>query len=59
VKCTIKVVITIENSQTETREIACLEREDLTPTTLGLTLAEGKAILEAPQELVVERQMST
>jgi hypothetical protein len=59
VKCTIQVVITTEHSQTETREIACLEREDLTPTTLGLTLAEGKAILKALQEVVVERQMST
>ena len=38
-KCTIQVVITTENGPTDTREIACLEREDLTPTTLGLTLA--------------------
>jgi hypothetical protein len=48
-KCTIQVVITTEDGQTETREIACLEREDLTPTTLGLTLADGKAILKALQ----------
>jgi hypothetical protein len=58
VKCTIQVVITTENGQTETREIACLEREDLTPTTLGLTLADGKAIIKALQEVVVERQMT-
>jgi hypothetical protein len=55
VKCTIQVVITTENSQTETREIACLGREDLTPTTLGLTLADGEAIRKALQEVVVER----
>jgi hypothetical protein len=59
VKCTIQVVITTEDGQTETREIACLEREDLTPTTLGLTLADGKAIFKALQAVVVERQMAT
>jgi hypothetical protein len=53
------VVITTEDGQTETREIACLEREDLIPTTLGLTLADGKAILKALQAVVVERQMAT
>ena len=58
-KCTIQVVITTEDGQTETREIACLEREDLTPTTLGLTLADGKAIFKALQAVVVERQMAT
>jgi len=38
-----------DEGQTETRDIACVERADLTPTTLGLTLAEGKAILKAYQ----------
>jgi hypothetical protein len=57
-KCTIQVVITTENGQTETREIACLEREELTPTTLGLTLAEGKAILKGLQEVVVQQQLT-
>ena len=58
-KCTIQVVITTEDGRTETREMACLEREDLTPTTLGLTLADGKAIFKALQAVVVERQMAT
>jgi hypothetical protein len=57
-KCTIQMVITTENGQTDTREIACLEREDLTPTTLGLTLAEGKAILKGLQEVVVQQQLT-
>lgn len=57
-KCTIQVVITTDEGQTETRELACLERIDLTPTTLGLTLAEGKALLKALQEVVVEQQMT-
>jgi hypothetical protein len=58
-KCTIQVVITTENGQTETREITRLEREDLTPTTLGLTLAEGKALLKALQAVMIEQQMTT
>jgi hypothetical protein len=56
-KYTVHVVITTDEGQTETREIACVEREDLTPTTLGLTLAEGKAMLKAFQEIVVTQQM--
>jgi hypothetical protein len=43
-KYTIHVAITTDDGQTETRDLACVERQDLTPTTLGLTLAEGKAI---------------
>jgi hypothetical protein len=57
-KYTVHVVITTDDGQTETREIACLEREDLTLTTLGLTLAEGKALLKALQAMVVEQQMT-
>ena len=57
-KYTIQVVITTDDGHSETRDIACLEREHLTPTTLGLTLAEGQAILKTLQEVVVERQMS-
>jgi hypothetical protein len=57
-KYAIQVVITTDEGQTETRDIACVEREDLTPTTLGLTLAEGKTILKALQEVVVEQQMT-
>jgi hypothetical protein len=56
-KYAIQVVITTDEGQTETQDIACVEREDLTPTTLGLTLAEGKAILKALQEIVVAHQM--
>jgi hypothetical protein len=57
-KCTIQVAITTENGQTESREIAVLEREDLTPSMLGLTLADGKTILKALQGVVVEQQMT-
>jgi hypothetical protein len=53
-----QVVITTDEGQTETQDIACVEREDLTPTTLGLTLAEGKAILKGLQEVVVQQQLT-
>ena len=40
-------------------EIACLERTDLKPETLGLTLAEGKRILKDLQQIVVESQVAS
>ena len=45
-----------DNGQQETCEITCLERKDLKPATLGLTLAEGKEILKDIQEIVIQRQ---
>ena len=55
----IQVVTVSENGCQETLEIACVERTDLKPETLGLTLAEGKMILNDLQQIVVERQMSS
>lgn len=57
-KYTIQVVITTDDGQTEPRELAHLEREDLTPTSLGLSRAEGKVILKVLQEVIIERQMT-
>ena len=54
----IQVVTIGEDGCQETLEIACLERTDLKPETLGLTLAEGKMILNDLQQIVVERQVS-
>jgi hypothetical protein len=51
------VVTITDDGQETTREIACVERQDLTPETFGLSLAEGKAVLQALQEVVVEWQM--
>jgi hypothetical protein len=56
-KVKIQVVTIADDGQETTREIACVERQDLTPETLGLSLAEGKAVLQALQEVVVEWQM--
>lgn len=55
----IQVVTITEDGQQEIREIASVERTDLQPETLGLTLSEGKAILKDLQEIVVERQVTT
>src|SRR6266705_1161751 len=53
-------VVTITDDGRETiKDIACVERHDLTPETFGLSLAEGKAVLQALQEVVVEWQMHT
>jgi len=53
----IQVVITTDAGQTETPDIVCREREDLTPTTLGLTLADGQALRKALHEVVVPQHM--
>lgn len=55
----IKVqVVTINDDGQETVcEVASLERDELTPTTLGLSLAEGKGILKEVQEVVAEWQI--
>jgi hypothetical protein len=55
--CKIQVVTLGEDGREEVREIACLERTDLKPETLGLTLAEGKVILKGLQAIVVEGQL--
>ena len=56
--CKIQAVTLTEDGREETREIARLERTDLKPETLGLTLAEGKVILKGVQAIVVEGQLS-
>jgi hypothetical protein len=57
--CKIQVVTLGEDGREETFEIACLERTDLKPETLGLTLAEGKRILKDLQQIVVESQVAS
>ena len=56
-KVKVQVVTITDDGQEVTREVACLERDELTPVTLGLSLAEGKTVLQALQEVVVEWQM--
>jgi hypothetical protein len=55
----VKVQIIIEQEGQEApvvEEIACLCRGDLRPETLGLTLAEGKALLARLQQTLVTQQ---
>lgn len=56
-KVRVQVVTMTDNGQEITQDVACIERQDFTPVTLGLSLAEGKAVLQALQEVVVEWQL--
>ena len=53
--CKIQVVTVGEDGRQETLEITSIQRTDVKPETLGLTLAEGKMILKDLQQIVVER----
>src|SRR5437868_8464671 len=55
----VHVVTITDDGQETTKAIACVERQDLTPETCGLSLAEGKAVLQALQAVVVEWQLHT
>ena len=55
----VQVVIITDDGQEITKEIACVERQELTPVPRGRALAEGKAVLQARQDVVVEWQMHT
>lgn len=57
-KLKVQVVTIGEDGQETLHDVACLKREALTPETLGLSLAEGKAVLKSIQEVVVEWQMA-
>lgn len=52
----IRVIAIADNGQEQVHEIPCLQRTELKPETLGLTLAEGKSILREIQRVVVEQQ---
>ena len=54
----LQVVVITEDGQ-ETCDISSIERKDLKPETLGLTLAEGKAILKNVQRIMIQRQASS
>ncbi len=58
-KVTVQVVTIDDNGQESIRELACIEREELTAESLGLSVAESKVLLQSLQEVVVEWQMKT
>jgi hypothetical protein len=55
----IQVIVLTEDVEKEVREITSLTRGELTPETLGLSLAEGKAILKDIQQIVVAQQVGS
>jgi hypothetical protein len=56
-KWTVQVVTQTEHGEESVRTVACVERQDLTPASLSLAIADSKAILQGLQEVVVEWQM--
>src|SRR5258707_15695426 len=59
-KIKVQVVVETDNEGSRrTTQIVCFERDELTPATLGLTLAESKQLVAALQETVVARQVET
>ena len=53
----VQVVTLRDDGEESLHEVACVEREELTPASLGLSIADSKAILQGIQEVVVEWQM--
>lgn len=58
-KLTVQLVIEPGDGSKVVTEVAALEREGLTEETLGLSLAEGKAILAGVQESMVAQQAAS
>jgi hypothetical protein len=50
----VQVVTITDEGQEITREVACVERHDLTPVTLGLSLAELLPERTTPELLFLE-----
>ena len=58
-KVMVQVIVTTDDGQESIRELACIERDDLTAESLGLSVADSKVLLQSLQEVVVEWQMKT
>src|ERR1041384_8305300 len=57
-KWTVKLVAEGQPGSVVEQDIVTLEREDLiSPATIGLTIAEGKAIMEGLQQQIVAMQV--
>src|SRR6266702_7329051 len=57
-KCKGQVVTLRDDGEESVREVACVERDDLSAVSLGLSIADSKAIVQGMQEVVVEWQMN-
>src|SRR5467141_4520699 len=56
-KVKVQVVTLTDDGEESMRDVACVERAELTPASLGLSIADSKAILQGIQEVVVAWQM--
>ena len=57
-KWTVKLVAEVQPGTLVEQEVITVEREDLiSPATVGLTIAEGKAIMENLQQQIVAAQV--
>jgi len=57
-KFKVQVVTLLDDGEESLREVACVERDDLSAVSLGLSIADSKAIVQGMQEVVVEWQMN-
>ena len=53
----VQVITLRDDGEESLQEVACVERDALTPASLGLSIADSKAILQGIQTVVVEWQM--
>jgi hypothetical protein len=53
----VQVVTRTEHGEESRHAVACVERQELTPASLGLAIADSQAILQGLQEVVVEWQL--
>jgi hypothetical protein len=57
-KFRIQVVHVADDGAERMKEVMELERQELAMETLGMSLAEGKAVLKGVQEFVAEQQVA-
>ncbi len=55
-KFKVQVVTVTDDGEESLRDVACVERDDLTAASLGLSIAHSKTILQGLQEVVVAWQ---
>ena len=56
-KFKVQVITLAGDGEESVREVASVERDDLSASSLGLSIADSKTILQGIQEVVVEWQM--
>ena len=49
----VQVVTVTESGEEVVRDVACVERHELTPASLGLAIADSKAILQGRRQPTV------